>query len=289
VTGTAIGSDGDVWVTLNRGPAQGPGDLAGGDPLPHTCSSVVVRIDPRTRKVTTVLRGTDNELITDVQPNPKTNRVAYVQAGCAVDPVYHFAALQVKDLTSGRVLTLATNLWHCHWLGSPRWTADGNHLAFRYLNVSGRPFPAAMRSCKTFAVNQHYQIAIVAVHESGFAARIKTTPPDPGCDIAEAAVTKGGFAALETCGPLDIYGPTRLVRYDDALQPISRTRIGQCGGNSIAGDPRTQTVVVSGYQYCAGTRSDPMTNVYIDAGPVHTARELLSLPGGGPVIDNLAY
>ncbi len=284
ISGTAIGPSGDVWITVNTGPRL-IGHIDGGGPIAHTCTSTVYRVDPRTGTRTTVLRGTDDELITDAQPSPTGDRIAYLHSGCATS--YFNNSLVVKDLASGHVVEIGAGLPRCHLLYGPRWTADGDHLAVVYGKAGTTNYSGPQGTCSESGPNA---LVVVSARLSSPGIAGATAATTPGCAVSAATVTKSGFAAVEHCGaPLFIGGPVRLVRYDAALHVTATTALGQCeNGSSIGGDTRTDTVIVSTYQFCpSDTRLDPVTKVFVDT--VSKPRQLLALPGGYTAVDRIAF
>jgi len=266
-------------------------DVLGGDPQPHTCGSTVHQIDPRTGTISTVLRGTDNELISDVQPSPTGNRIAYIESACVTDFNFPIDSLQVKDLTTGHVSTVGTADSRCHSFSNPRWTSDGAKLVFIYDKRSGSPLTAPQSDgCAQLTVAEGAaQLAVVAVGRSGFSAPVRPVPADPGCSVSAVAATNDGYAAVEACGVRDLYlfGPVRLVRYNQALQPVSRERLGPCqNGAWMAGDLKSNAVVVAVDQDC-DTNGGRVTKVLADAG--QGPRQVLVLTGGEPAVTNISY
>jgi hypothetical protein len=78
------------------------------------------------------------------------------------------------------------------------------------------------------------------------------------------------------------------VRYDRDLHVVSRSPLGQCeNGASIGGDVRTESVIVSTYQFCGSSLAQAMTKVFVASGA--NVRHVLSLPGGYTAIDTLAF
>jgi hypothetical protein len=284
VTGTAITRDGHVWVTLNRGPSM-TGHIAGGGPIARTCSSEVRDYDPKNGTYTTVLRGGDNELISDVQPNPTDDRVAYTHSGCAT---YYFdASVQVKNLRTGDVVTIGAGLPRCHFIQNPRWTQNGTGLVFSYAKASTPHYDGPNGTCSDLKAGA---IVVVSAQRSQPGVDGSTTPADPGCSINAATVTDDGYAALEQCGTSSfIIGPVRLLRYDGDLRPLSRVSLGRCqNGASIAGTTKSSDVVISMYQFCgANALPPPATNVFVagNAG----VRKILAIPGGDTALDHLSY
>ncbi len=284
VTGTAIAPTGEAWITLNRGPSMG-GHVAGGDPHPHSCSSTLLKIDPRTREMHTVVLGNDDELVSDVQPSPTGNRIAYLQSGCATS--YFDSSLRVKDLTTGSVVSIGAAAPTCHVIANPRWTLDGRNIAFLYGKAAGPSYVGALGTC---SMPDASHLVVVSAQRSQPGVVGTTAPVDPGCEVNAVAVTSDGYAAVEHCGSsLFISGPARLIRYDLALRPVSRSSLGQCeNGASIAGTRTSPTVIISTYQFCGGySVPPPTTKVFDDSG--HGLRLVLSLPGGSTAVDHIAY
>jgi hypothetical protein len=292
VTGTAIAPNGDIWVTLDKGPKM-LGHVANGNPQPHTCASTVLDIDPRTGTSKTVLRGGDDELLTDAQPSPTGDRVAYLHSGCATDAFG--PTLQIRDLGTGAVLSIGAGLERCHFLADPRWTPHGRSLALRYDKSPGPPDPGTGGLCGQSAPGE---LLVVSAEQSQPGLGGPSAPAASGCAIDAVAVTSTGYAAVEHCGlahpdfpeQLFIDGAVRLVRYDGSLRVVSRTPLGQCeDGASIAGDRRSPTVVVSTYQFCAAAgQAQPFTKVFVDTGR-GPARQIASLPGGSTEVDDLSF
>jgi hypothetical protein len=285
VSGTAIAATGEVWITVNRGPRM-LGHVAGGAPQAHSCSSEVVQIDPRTGAQHTLTLGSDDELITDVQPSPTGGRIAYLHSGCA--DYYFDNSLQVKDLATDAVVSIGAQLPRCHILATPRWSLDGAKLAVLYGAASGPEYQGPLGGC-TSPETVHVALVSALASQPGVAAPL-TAPVDPGCQVAAVAVTKNGYAGVEQCGPSDfIDGPARLVRYDSALEPVSSAPLGSCeDGASIAGDRASRSVIISTYQFCnpPGT-TNPVTKVFTDTG---TGPHLLStIPGGNTAVDFISF
>jgi hypothetical protein len=289
VSGTAIAPGGDIWITVNRGPKM-LGHTADGNPQPHTCASTVMTVDPHSGASRTVFTGGDDELLTDAQPSPDGHRVAYLHGGCAAARTVE--RLEVRQLDSGQVTDLHVSSTPCNSLFDPRWTADGRDLAFGQAD-SGQ-------DCNTPAAAK---LAVVSAEPVP-----PTTPPvsvatAPNCSVAAVTTTADGFASVEQCRapnsqfpePIFIDGPVQLVRYDRDLKPMSRVSLGQCDdGASIAGTPRSQTVIVSNYQFCAGGASSPANKLFVDdpAGRVAAdtgLRLITTIYLGETAIDQLSF
>ena len=282
VTGTAIGPDGDVWVTVDHGPKM-LGHVAGGNPQAHTCASTVYRIDPRTGRRDIALSGGDDELITDVQPSPTGDRIAYLRSGCAT---YYFdSTLEVKDLHSGTVLGIGTGLARCHLANSITWTADGDRIAMVY-GKANPSYPGGLGTCSQWNPGQ---LVVVSARAASPDITGATASADPGCEIHTVTVTGDGYAAVEHCGStLFINGAARVVRYDANLRVVSRATLGECeDGAAIAGNRHDETVIVSTYLYCGGTPATPVTKVFRDPGT--GPRTLLTIPGGETAVEYISF
>jgi len=292
VTGTAIAADGDIWVTLDKGPKM-LGHVANGNPQPHTCASTVIDLDPRTGKSTTVLRGGDDELLTDAQPSPTGDRVAYLHSGCAT---FAFgSALQIRNLTTGAVVSIGAGLGRCHFMADPRWTPDGRNLALRYDKSPGPPDPGDGGLCGQSAPGE---LVVVSAEQSQPGLDGPSAAAATRCAIDAVAVTSTGYAAVEHCGlahsnfpeQLFLDGAVSLVRYDADLHVVSRTPLGTCeDGSSIAGDRASPTVVVSTYQFCpGGPGTQPYVKVFVDTGhgPV---RRIANLPADSMIVDSMSF
>jgi hypothetical protein len=284
VTGTAIAPDGHVWVTINRGPGSGSG-VNGGDPQPHSCSSEVRDYDPSNGKFTTVLRGGDDDLISDAQPSRSGESVAYTYSGCATS--YFDNSIQVKNLATGAVVTIGASLPRCHLIEDPRWTQDGTGLVFSYAPASTGDYSGPNGSCSEVVAGT---IVRVSAEHSQSGVEGSTATADPGCSINAVTVTNGGYAALEHCGTTDfINGPVKLLRYDADLRPVTRVSIGDCeNGASVAGTTKSSDVIISMYQFCGGDATPgPTTNVFVD--DKNGVHGLLSISGGSTALDHLSY
>ncbi len=283
VSGTAIAPNGDVWITVNRGPKY-LGHVEGGNPQPHTCASTVLAVDPRTKHARTVMRGGDDELINDVQPSPVDGRVVYLHSGCRSS--YFESSLEIKDLESGAVLKIGDTLPRCHALGNPRWTADGHDIVVVYGKASTPHYDGSPGTCSEWL---GAQVTVVSADRSQGGMEGATAASVAGCEVNAVTATRDGYAGVEHCGALFISGPTALVRYDRDLHVVSRSPLGKCeNGASIGGDVRTESVIVSTYQFCGAIASEqPVTKVFVATGA--GVRPLLSLPGGYTSIDTLAF
>jgi hypothetical protein len=291
VSGTAVARTGDIWITLDRGPAP-RSDVAGGDPQPYSCASKVIDISPDTGATHVVMRGGNDELITEAQPSPTDDRVAYLHSGCATS--YFNNSLQIRDRDSGHVISIGEQLPRCHVLEQPRWSADGRRIALIYGPASTTDFRGGQGTC-----SQPRSSRLVVVSAARGSAQIagNVASLERLCSVNAIAITRHGLAAVEQCTkgtggiPQGVYidGPTRLIRYSPTLRILARSALGQCeDGASMAGRSSSDEVVISTYQYCGGTNNTPpVTKVVVVPG--NQPRPLLALPGGQLSIDDISY
>jgi hypothetical protein len=283
VSGTAIAPNGEVWVTLNTGPAcTSNGNGCG--PKPHSCSSTVIAVSIQTGTERTVLRGGDDELITDVQPSPTGDRIAYLHSGCVTS--FFDNSLRIRNHGNGRVVSIGDALPRCHLLFQPRWTADGKHLAVVYAEASTPNYQGGQGTC-----SQPKAATLVVVSAEASQPRVEgpAAPLDAGCEVDAIAVTEDGYAGIEHCGAIYISGPVRLVRYTRDLRPTTHALLGQCeDGASLAGNVHTDTVIASTYQFCNPPDTTPPTTKVFLATSSHL-QLLLALPGGATEVDHIAF
>lgn len=225
---TAVDQAGRVWVTLSRGPRCSTPGLATCHPVPGSCASAVVRINPRTGDPEAMLEGSDNEFIEDAQPSPNGKYLAYVVAPCTLASDHY---LRIRDLITGRSWTIGKRLMACQSLSSVAWSPNGKDLAIDY--ERSRPSTPIAHGCGT---SQSGELAVVpamrgAVDFPGRRVRMANCQAD-----AVAATTKG-YAAVEACGSLNGFqrrsGPASLVLFDRGLHVTSRTSIGACLWGSV--------------------------------------------------------
>ncbi len=296
LSSTAVDAAGHVWVTLNKGPAC-TSDVAGCGPKPHSCASQVLELGPGPSAIRTVLRGSDDELISQAQPSPDGRRLAYVHSGCARS--YLVSDLRVRDLASGRTLVIGSALAPCHLLATPRWTLDGTHLAVVYgaaQPVSGlddRP-----SSQLGFGQCNEWNPAGVTVVDAGHGQPGlvgATTAPVPGCEVAAATPTRTGLALVEQCGwPTTAASADHrvlLVQVGPGPTGTSTIQIGTCGdGAQISADPGGSHLLVSSYQYCTPGSVPPTTWVLAtSAGATTPPRAVTHVVSGGGPFDGLSW
>lgn len=288
VSGTALGPDNTIWVTLNRGPTY-TSNVAGGAPAPHSCASEVVTVDPHDRTTAVVLQGSDDELISDATPSPNGKLLAYLQSGCATE--YFDSWLTVKDLSNGESWEIGAGLPRCHVLASPVWSSDSEHLVVTYGQASTPSYTGPEGTCSTPDPSVMTVIPVTSGASDLPSVRVNGAP-DPGCEISAAVPTTTGYTAIEHCGGnLFISGPMQLLRYSGSGQKLSNIYLGKCeDGADLATDRGGRDVIVSAYLFCnpPGTQP-PLTKVWVFAYDSGAPRQILSLEGGTLLVTNVSW
>jgi hypothetical protein len=134
VAGLALGHAGNLWITYSAGPVYG-GDVAGGDPHPHTCANEIDVVHASTGKVTVFLRTGNNVLIDSAAPSPDGQLLAYRESGCANSFLDSY--LRITGLSTGRSWTIGQGLAACHLITAPSWNTSGTKLLLGYEPSSG--------------------------------------------------------------------------------------------------------------------------------------------------------
>ena len=287
VTGTALDGDGRVWVSLSSGPRCADDHSTECRPQPRSCASKVMLLDPTNGTTRTVLRGGDDELISDAQPSPDGRRLAYLHSGCA--RAYFVEDLRIRDLSDGHTLTIGASLPPCHALFMPRWTAEGSEIsvvygAARIQTGPNRDAPGSLGYESCTAWSPPGITLLPADHgQSGLAGR--SIPPRTGCTVGSAVPTTDGLAAIEQCGaPLGSGADHRvlLLQFGAGDIPEPPVSIGRCGdGAQIAADGTGQALVITSYQYCNPPgRPPPVTKVFTVAKLGATPHLVVTVPLG---------
>jgi hypothetical protein len=266
LSGSAIDTDGHVWITINHGPVTPDGV----HPRPHTCASQVIDINPATNTATTVIHGSDDELIADANPSPAGDRIALLHSRCATSLLNN--VLQVRTLAGDEVVTIGSKLGPCHELEQPRWTADGR-LAVLYGQATEAQYGQGMEGEPACPDTQPARIVVVDAGQDRPDVTGTAVEAPSGCKTSAVTTTKDGYAAIAQCqvpnsqwGNDDIDGPIYLLRYDTGLRETARTELGRCGSGpqSISGTPNADTVLISTYQLCLGSSDAAPLKLVID-------------------------
>lgn len=282
VTATAVDHTGHIWVTVSRGPACTSG-LAGCGPKSNSCAGNVIKIDPSTDAMTTVLVAPPGTLIADAQPSPDGRYLAFLDGRC--DRSYFNQYIRVQDLTSGASWTIGADLLPCHSLGSLSWTSDGKHLAAAY----GRSLVTSARAAAGYGAGTCLapavaKIAIVPARSGQPRINGRAAGAQAGCEIKAVTATATGYAAIEGCrGAKRSYlsGPVRLLRYSTHLQRSVEANLGTCvDGAELRTDHTGTALLGTTYQFCNPPgKPDPKTVVFTD--PDHRPVTFYEQPNGG--------
>jgi hypothetical protein len=295
VSGTALDRDGRVWVTLSRGPLCADDHSTECRPQAGTCKSEVVVLDPADGSTRTVLRGADDELVSDAQPSPDGRRLAYLHTGCARS--YFVADLMVRDLDGGHTTTIGGSLPPCHALFMPRWTADGSQISVVYgaARIQTGPNlepPASLGYESCTAWSPPGITVLPADHgQSGLVGR--TIPPRPGCAVGAAVPTAAGLAAIEQCGTPIGSGPDHrvlLLRFAPGGAAGPPTSIGRCGdGAQVAVDDAGRALIITSYQFCNPPGRPPPVTKLLTAAEAGAAPRLVRTVPLGEGFDGLSW
>ncbi|MGH9087845.1 MAG: hypothetical protein ACRDYZ_06990, partial [Acidimicrobiales bacterium] len=263
---TAVDRRGRIWLTLAHGPrsrCQGNATCAtgpGGNTVPGTCASAVVRLSPQTGAAKFVLIGSADETLEDAQPSPNGKLLAYVRATCTREGRQY---LVVDDLSTGRSWTIGKALPPCHRFDSLAWTPDGAALVLDLRASLGRVGGSAR--CGTATPNG---LAVVPALEPAHGLPGRQVRMRPNCQVNAVTGTATGFAAIEVCGrkqgyPTGATGPASLVRFDSALRVSSRSSIGKCAWTSgeLGADPSGSEVLGLVGQHCPTTVTHPWSTM----------------------------
>ena len=252
VTGPFAAGDGSLWYTLSSGP-RSRSDVLGGDPAPDSCTSKVIRLDPKTGASRTVLASSSSALIGAAVPNPAGTEVAYLRQGCQD---YKGWYLVVRNLKTGTEHSIGRADAPCDDLSTPSWSADGKSLIFTWapaLEKITRPGPQS--ACPGSPVPDN---AIVVVP-----ARYRGPVPtgqavaDQGCGYVAASFDRWGVAAVDVCGLLSA-GTTTLVQLSRSLHSERGLPLpASADGVSVSTAPGGAEVAVDEYQAPGFTANPP--------------------------------
>lgn len=288
-----VDARGQVWVTLASGPTCS-------NPMPSTvcvyrrnsCKSQVVRIDPVTDAVESMLAEPDTELLAQAAPSPNGQMLAYTVGPC--NRSYFNDHIEVRDLATSRSWSIGAELTVCHGLGGLSWTADNQHLAMVYAPslVTGTPSPG-------YGVNECLEdgpstLAVVPSTASAPLVPGSRAVLDPLCSAEAVTTTNTGYAVIEACSAnaedtQHLYGPGYLLRFDFALHRTARYPLGKClNGAELASDPSGMQLLASSYQFCnpPGTVQPHTLLFRATSGP---PARVLDTPGGRLTPDAISW
>jgi hypothetical protein len=256
VTGTAVKSSDEVWITVSRAITT--------DTTRPYCESEVVSLNAATGQTRTIWSEDHSHLVEDAQPSPTGDRIAYVLSDCSNYRANSF--IQIRDLSNGGTTTLGEGLARCEFLSSPRWSSDGSSIAFNWSETStgrsnqGVPCDPPLSS----------RLVVTAADTSQNVPRGQTVQASSGCLVDSVAITEDGFATVEQCARADtqltgqfVDGSVHVVRYDNALNRLAIDELGVCGRTaSIAGTRQSNVVIVASYQNCPEPNGSGTTRIF---------------------------
>jgi hypothetical protein len=275
VDGLSLDRSGNLWITYTKGPYS-QGDLAGGDPKPHSCANEIAILHASTGRISVCLRTGDNVLLGGATVNPDGNQIAYAESGCATG--YFNSYLRVTDIHTRRSWTIGRTLARCHFLFSQAWSSDGRALLVAYAPHIGSAYTGAQGTCAGIGTERLVELRPTA--QPGLAGRGMSA--GRGCQITSVAGTAGGGAvAIAACGGSnDISGPARLLVLGDHLNQIRRITLGRCtDGNELNANREGRSVLVSAYLFCNPPgKPGPITKLWSYSGG--KLRLITTAPGG---------
>jgi hypothetical protein len=251
VSGLALDRVGDLWITYSKGPISG-GQVAGGDPHPHTCANEIDVVHVGTGRVTVVMRSGDNILIGDAQPSPDGRQLVYTESACTAQFDSYLRVTDLRsDLEPGRSWTLDQSGPGCHLLESPAWSTSGRALLVNYGPPSEPGADSQTGACPVWYAGRLVTLD-PAKSQPGLAG--PTVRADAGCQInSVVGLADDDVLAIEGCGtaPEFLDGPAQLLVMDAKSHLVRRLALGDCtDGNELSANPAGTAVLVSAYLYC---------------------------------------
>jgi hypothetical protein len=275
VDGLSLDRSGNLWITYSKGPIE-QGDLAGGDPKPHSCANEIAILHASTGRLSVFLRTGNNVLISGAAVSQEGGLLAYGESGCATG--YLSNHLRVTDMRTGHSWTIGDGLPRCHFVTDPAWVMDGRGLLVAYAAHTGRPYTGPQGTCSGIGPERLVELNPTA--QPGLAGR--SFSAGRACEITSVTGTAAGnLMAVEACGrPGGSSGPARLLVLDAQVRPVRQITLGRCtDGNELSTDRAGGSVLVSAYLYCNPPgKPGPVTKLWSYAGG--KLRLITSVPGG---------
>ena len=251
VSGPYLDGGGGLWITRSSGPRCKPAGFGECFPVPRSCRSSTVQLDPGTDATRSVASFPHSELVTAVIPSPRGQLMVLRVAPCTRSYFNdHFVV--VNRRTHWR-WAIGADAAVCHGLSDASWNAAGTRLAFAYAPSRlkpGQQYPgeAGGNSCR---VPLAAGIVIVSAEHASTTRSWHFIHPRHGCSYESVAFDDKGVVAFEACslhrpgqdysaGPADVVqlSGTRRVLFRLAVKP------GASPG-TVASDPETGLVLVS--------------------------------------------
>jgi hypothetical protein len=195
--GTAVGRDGNVWVTYSKGPASSQIGFGPASAKPDSCGNAVVEwsLQGATPRPAVFQRTGDDVLLGQAVPSPDGRLLAYTEQPCNINGTGVY--LRVTDVSSKRSWTIGQGLPGCHILTTPAWSANGTQLLEGYA-AANLPYNAGPDFCTGPGTERLLRLDALAA-QPGAAGQV--TSPDGNCQVGSVAGLAGGGAlVLESCG-----------------------------------------------------------------------------------------
>ena len=244
-----VDANGDVWITVSSGP-KCSSNVAGCGPVPNSCHSKVIRLDPATGDIRTVETFARSQDVSDAIPSPRGRLAVLVAGGCTTS--FFNQHLVVEDQRSGDRWSIGAGALPCHELSDPGWNSSGSQLVFTYgpsrlHSADGYPHGESCRGSGSPGI-----VVVSADHASNPRSWRFIAPPK-GCGYTSAVFDKQGVAAFETCSPgrrggpaNDFLGPAYLAQLNDRGRVLFQIAL-KLGANpgTVRSDPRTGELLVT--------------------------------------------
>lgn len=188
---------GSLLLTFSSGPrCKGPSRSFGlCYPVKDSCSSRIVKVQPRSGTVSQLLSFPASRLITSAVPSPRGHLLLMAAAPCQ-RPTKHY--LVVRDLASGRQWSIGADVPRCTGIGPAAWSLDGSDLVFPYARLIPTQTPAGPEFCTgTFPAG----LVVASAKRPSNSSSWKPIKPDRGCSFLYAVFDPTGIAAVEGCKP----------------------------------------------------------------------------------------
>jgi len=266
VTGPFGGTAGTVLYSTSTGPRY-RSNVAGGDPAPRSCASVIKRLDLATGASRRLLAFPDSQLAAGSIPSPDGSRLAFMVQGCQDYLNWHYV---VRDLRSGREIEIGGASPPCHAASAPSWSSDGRFLALTWgPSILPVGAPPTRGGCPQWRASE---LAIVPTDRNIPLIDTGLHPADPGCGYEATAFDQWGLAAVQTCGPLGL-GSASFIQFDRSLRPLLRFDLPRfADGVTLSAQASTGPVVIDEYQAPDHTTTEQPTEwlFLFDGKALHT-------------------
>ena len=275
VSGLSLARSGDLWITYSAGPVS-RGDLAGGDPKPHSCANEIAVLHPGARRLSVLLRTGNNVLIGGAALSPDGRLLAWRESGCATGFLNSY--LRISRIATGQTWTIGRGLPRCHVITDPAWALNSLALVVSYAAHAGGRYTGPQGTCG--GIGQGRLVELSPVPQAGLTGQVVGAARQCAIDAAAPAAA-GELLAIEACGAQQhTLGPAWMLVVDAHLHVLRRILLGRCAdGSDLSTAMAGRGVLVSAYLFCNPPgRPGPLTRLWTYG---HGQLRLLAtVPGG---------